>query len=143
MKIQNAIETKLNEAFDARFLQVENESHKHSVPPNSETHFKVTLVSPEFEGLMRVRRHQAIYKVLAEELEGEVHALALHLYSPEEWEASGQAAPERRAKTHHSAATALLPPGGWARARPMAHDEVRRASPESMFPHRRRKVGTH
>ena len=48
MKIQNAIETKLNEAFDARFLQVENESHKHSVPPNSETHFKVTLVSPEF-----------------------------------------------------------------------------------------------
>ncbi|AXS84984.1 MULTISPECIES: BolA family transcriptional regulator [Marinobacter] len=94
MKIQNAIETKLNEAFDARFLQVENESHKHSVPPNSETHFKVTLVSPEFEGQMRVRRHQAIYKVLAEELEGEVHALALHLYSPEEWEASGQVAPE-------------------------------------------------
>ena len=34
MKIQNAIETKLNDAFDARVLQVENESHKHSVPPN-------------------------------------------------------------------------------------------------------------
>ena len=90
MKIQNAIETKLNDAFDARVLQVENESHKHSVPPNSETHFKVTLVSPEFEGQMRVRRHQAIYKVLAEELAGPVHALALHLYSPEEWEATGQ-----------------------------------------------------
>ena len=94
MKIQNAIETKLNDAFDARVLQVENESHKHSVPPNSETHFKVTLVSPEFEGQMRVRRHQAIYKVLAEELAGPVHALALHLYSPEEWEATGQSAPE-------------------------------------------------
>ncbi|KMQ73873.1 BolA family protein [Marinobacter subterrani] len=94
MKIQNAIETKLNDAFDSRLLQVENESHKHSVPPNSETHFKVTLVSPEFEGQMKVRRHQAIYKVLAEELEGGVHALALHLYSPAEWEASGQAVPE-------------------------------------------------
>lgn len=94
MKIQHAIEAKLKDAFDARLLQVENESHKHSVPPNSETHFKVTLVSPEFEGQMKVRRHQAIYKVLAEELEGGVHALALHLYSPQEWEASGQAAPE-------------------------------------------------
>ena len=94
MKIQNAIGTKLGKAFDARLLQVENESHKHSVPPNSETHFKVTLVSPDFQGQMKVKRHQAIYKVLADELAGEVHALALHLYSPEEWQATGQAAPE-------------------------------------------------
>lgn len=95
MKIQNSIENKLSEAFDASHLYVENESHKHSVPPNSETHFKVTMVSPEFVGQMKVRRHQAIYKVLSEELEmaGGVHALALHLYSPEEWEASGQVAP--------------------------------------------------
>jgi len=95
MKIQNTIEAKLSEAFDASILQVENESHKHSVPPNSETHFKVTMVSPAFAGQMKVKRHQGIYKVLAEELEmaGGVHALALHLYSPEEWEASGQVAP--------------------------------------------------
>lgn len=95
MKIQNTIETKLSQAFDASLLHVENESHKHSVPPNSETHFKVTMVSPVFVGQMKVKRHQAIYKVLAEELEVDsgVHALAMHLYSPEEWEASGQVAP--------------------------------------------------
>ncbi|WP_417546005.1 BolA family protein [Marinobacter sp.] len=95
MKMQNAIETKLNEAFDASILLVENESHKHSVPPNSETHFKVTMVSPAFAGQMKVKRHQAVYKLLSEELEmaGGVHALALHLYSPQEWEASGQVAP--------------------------------------------------
>ncbi|HDZ38573.1 MAG TPA: BolA family transcriptional regulator [Marinobacter sp.] len=95
MKIQNTIEAKLNEAFDAKVLQVENESHKHSVPPNSETHFKVTMVSPAFAGQMKVKRHQAIYKLLAEELErvGGVHALALHLYAPDEWEASGQVVP--------------------------------------------------
>lgn len=95
MKMQNAIESKLNEAFDASILQVENESHMHSVPPNSETHFKVTMVSQAFAGQMKVKRHQAIYKVLSEELEmaGGVHALALHLYSPEEWEASGQSVP--------------------------------------------------
>lgn len=94
MKIQNSIEQKLSSAFAVDHLQVANESHKHSVPPNSETHFKVTLVSADFDGQMKVKRHQAIYKVLADELAGEVHALALHLYSPQEWAASGQAAPE-------------------------------------------------
>ncbi|WP_342630680.1 BolA/IbaG family iron-sulfur metabolism protein [Marinobacter alkaliphilus] len=94
MKVQNAIEAKLKDGFAAQLLAVENESHMHSVPPNSETHFKVTLVSPEFAGQMKVKRHQAIYKVLADELAGPVHALALHLYTPEEWAASGQAAPD-------------------------------------------------
>ncbi|MBZ2167609.1 MULTISPECIES: BolA family protein [Marinobacter] len=94
MKIQNSIETKLHQAFSVQALRVENESHKHSVPPNSETHFKVTLVSPDFDGQMKVRRHQAIYNVLAEELAGGVHALALHLYSPDEWQAAGEAAPD-------------------------------------------------
>lgn len=94
MKVQNAIETKLRDAFPAAYLQVENESHNHSVPANSETHFKVTLVSDDFQGLMKVRRHQKIYQVLAQELAGPVHALALHLYTPQEWEASGRASPE-------------------------------------------------
>ncbi|MBS8239734.1 BolA family transcriptional regulator [Marinobacter lipolyticus] len=94
MKVQNSIEQKLSAAFAVDHLRVDNESHKHSVPPNSETHFKVTLVSADFDGQMKVKRHQAIYKVLAEELAGEVHALALHLYSPKEWADSGQSAPE-------------------------------------------------
>lgn len=94
MTIQHTIEQKLEQAFDSDFLAVENESHKHSVPPNSETHFKVTLVSPAFEGQGKVKRHQSIYGLLAEELSAGVHALALHLYSPAEWAESGQAAPE-------------------------------------------------
>ncbi len=85
MKVQKSIEEKLAAGFNASVISVENESHMHSVPPNSETHFKVTLVSADFEGQMKVRRHQAIYKVLADELAGPVHALALHLYTPEEW----------------------------------------------------------
>jgi len=93
MKVQDAIEAKLAEAFRPQQLRVENESHRHSVPPDSETHFKVTLVSPDFEGLSRVQRHQQVYRVLAQEVAGPVHALALHLYTPQEWEASGGAAP--------------------------------------------------
>lgn len=93
MSVQQEIEQKLAGGFDVELLQVENESHMHSVPPNSETHFKVTLVSGNFEGQGKVKRHQAIYKVLADELAGGVHALALHLYTPDEWSVAGGTAP--------------------------------------------------
>lgn len=93
MSVQATIEEKL-QALEPVFLAVENESHRHAVPPNSETHFKVTLVSARFEGLMPVKRHQRIYALLADELSGPVHALALHLYTPEEWQASGGQRPD-------------------------------------------------
>lgn len=93
MSVQARIEDKL-QALDSAYLTVENESHRHSVPANSETHFKVTLVSSRFDGLMPVKRHQQIYAALAEELSGPVHALALHLYTPDEWVARGNARPD-------------------------------------------------
>ena len=94
MTIQTTIEQKLEQAFNSDYLAVENESHKHNVPANSETHFKVTLVSGQFEGQGKVKRHQAIYKLLGDELAGGVHALALHLYTPEEWTKTGEASPD-------------------------------------------------
>ena len=85
-------ETILWQTLEAQFaplhLEVHNESHMHSVPPNSETHFKLVLVSPQFEGKRQVQRHQAVYASLAEEFEQGLHALALHTYSPSEWERS-------------------------------------------------------
>lgn len=88
MALQTHIENKLA-TLSPSVLQVENESHLHNVPANSETHFKVTLVSESFEGMMPVKRHQQIYALLADELSGPVHALALHLYTPGEWSARG------------------------------------------------------
>jgi BolA protein len=90
MSIQTEISQALEEAFDPSALRVENESHRHNVPPDSETHFKVTLVSDRFEGQRSVRRHQAVYAVLNPWLAGPVHALALHTYTPEEWQQAGE-----------------------------------------------------
>lgn len=86
MIIQQDIEQQLQAAFAPAHLRVENESHQHSVPANSETHFKVELVTEQFDGMRKVARHQAVYRVLAEQLAGPVHALALHTYSPSEWD---------------------------------------------------------
>ena len=89
MIVQAEITDALKDAFDPSTLTVENESHRHNVPPNSETHVKVTLVSEFFEGQRSVRRHQSVYAVLGDWLAGPVHALALHTYTPEEWDATG------------------------------------------------------
>lgn len=66
-------------------LDILNESHMHAGPA-TESHFKLVVVSAEFDGKRPVARHQRVYQLLAEELAGPVHALALHLYSPQEWQ---------------------------------------------------------
>lgn len=94
MSVQQQIETKLQGALPLVYIDVVNESHMHSVPPGSETHFKVVLVSPEFDGKRAVARHQLVYRLLQDELAGPVHALALHTYTEAEWRQRDGAAPE-------------------------------------------------
>jgi BolA protein len=91
MSIQELIESKLMAGLAPVHLEVVNESHMHNVPPGSETHFKVVLVSPAFEGLRKVARHRLVYAELAAELAGPVHALSLHTYTAGEWQARGAA----------------------------------------------------
>ncbi|SFX20052.1 BolA family protein [Marinospirillum alkaliphilum] len=91
---ETGIRKKLNAALQPEWLQIENESDRHSGPPGRESHFKITLVSEGFAGLLPVKRHQKIYALLADELAGPVHALALHLYTPQEWLARGEQRPD-------------------------------------------------
>lgn len=93
-----SLTTTLTEQLQTRFaplhLEVHNESHKHSVPPGSESHFKVVVVSPEFAGLSLVQRHRAVNATLGTLFQQGLHALALHTLTPEEWYAQGGQAPE-------------------------------------------------
>ena len=82
---QSIIIKKLDGAFSPDHIEVINESASHNVPEGSESHFKVVLVSRNFEGQSAVKRHQSVYAVLAAELQSGVHALALHAYLPYEW----------------------------------------------------------
>ena len=93
MSIQQTIHDKLSQQFSPEHLEVDNESHMHSVPPDSETHFRVVVVSGQFEGKRKVARHQQVYAALQDQLAGPVHALALHTYTPAEWQERQQAAP--------------------------------------------------
>jgi len=84
--IRETIEEKLKTAFEPSYLDVVDESYRHNVPAGAESHFKVVIVSERFNGERFLGRHRAIYGVLADELAGSVHALALHTYTQKEWE---------------------------------------------------------
>ena len=94
MQVQKQIEEKLRTEFAPLHLEVVNESHMHNVPEGAESHFRVVLVSEAFAGKPLVQRHRAVNGTLAMELQGQVHALALHTMTPEEWFEKGGAAPE-------------------------------------------------
>lgn len=83
--VQETIESKLSAGLSLQHLEVLNESHNHNVPANSETHFKVVVVSKQFDDLALVARHRQINEILKEELAGPVHALAIHAYTAEDW----------------------------------------------------------
>ena len=86
MNTEETIVHKVEEGLQPAFLEVTNESNKHNVPANSETHFKVLVVSQQFEGQSLINRHRIVNKLLKEELSGGVHALALHTMTPPEWD---------------------------------------------------------
>lgn len=84
MKVADILRAKLATLNPAE-LMIDNESHMHNVPDNSETHFKVVIVSDVFEGLRPVQRHQKVYQAVGDLMRAPIHALALHTYTPEEW----------------------------------------------------------
>ena len=84
MSIETSIQTKL-QCFSPVHLDVKNESFMHNVPEGSESHFNVTVVSTQFEGKLLVARHRMVNQILADELAGKIHALALHTMTPDEW----------------------------------------------------------
>jgi BolA-like protein 1 len=88
--VQQTLEAKLAAALQPLHLEVVNESSMHNVPRGSETHFKVLVVSPAFEGLGLVDRHRRVNDTLRDELRAGVHALSIRALTPSQW-SEGQA----------------------------------------------------
>ena len=85
MQIHDQIKRKIEDVFKPQTFDIINESHLHSHSKNTESHFKLIIVSTLFTSLSLIERHQEVYKTLSEEVKN-IHALSLKLYSPEEWE---------------------------------------------------------
>ncbi len=67
-------------------------------------HFFATIVSPDFEGLSRVRRHQRVYAALGDRMREQIHALSMKTLTPTEHAAAPEAPgsnPGSGAAQHH------------------------------------------
>jgi acid stress-induced BolA-like protein IbaG/YrbA len=64
------------------------ESHA-LVRSEDNTHFEAVVVSSGFEGKRSLARHQMVYATLGELMGGEIHALSIKAFTPEEWEQAG------------------------------------------------------
>ncbi len=88
MTVASRIEAKLNEALAPAHVTVTDDSARHAghagARPGGETHFTVQIVSERFAGKSRVARHRMVYELLAGEIAGGVHALALKTLTPDE-----------------------------------------------------------
>ena len=73
------VQARIAQGLECSHLVVEGDGH----------HFEAQIVSAEFAGKSRVQRQQRVYQTVRAELDsGELHALSLKTFTPEEWEAA-------------------------------------------------------
>lgn len=82
----------LSEALLPVHLNIIDDSESHR-RPGVETHFTVLAVSDKFQALTRIARHRLVNVLMDNEFKTGLHALSLHLYTPEEWEKRGNPTP--------------------------------------------------
>jgi BolA protein len=85
-EIAETMRRKLMAALAPSALVIDDDSHRHAghggSRPGGESHFNVMVESAAFAGLRSVERQRLVYRLLAEELAGPVHALSLDLRVP-------------------------------------------------------------
>ncbi len=81
--VKDIIKEKLTAAFSPEAIKVLDDSHHHAghagAREGGESHFTVRMTATSLKGLSRVKQQQAIYKELADEMAGPIHALVLKI----------------------------------------------------------------
>ena len=82
--IENKIINSLINSMNVSSLKVLNESFMHNVPKDSESHFKIVIVSNDFKNLSLIQRHKLVYKSL-DSIMNNIHALSIQSFSDDEF----------------------------------------------------------
>lgn len=88
MSVSKTIHSKISDRLPSSIVEVVDESHLHAghagAREGGQSHFRLRVVSDQFEGLSRVARQRMINDILREELAGPIHALAMKTLTPDE-----------------------------------------------------------
>ena len=88
MSRKEKIEQILREALSALYVEVKDGSALHAGHAGAASgggHYRVTIVSPMFEGKRLIEQHRMVYQALAREMQKDIHALALNTLTPSQW----------------------------------------------------------
>lgn len=85
------IESRLRAALAVTELQVIDDSHKHAGHAGAAAgggHYRVLVVSPDFNGKNTMARHRLVYAAMGDAMRNDViHALSIKALTPEEHQA--------------------------------------------------------
>ena len=82
--IELKIINNLNESMNISSLKIINESFMHNVPEDSESHFKIIIISNDFKKLSQINRHKLVYKNL-DTIMNDIHAVSIQSFSEDEF----------------------------------------------------------
>ena len=89
MTTQDKIRSILKTQFTAHHVEVTDQSSLHDGHPEAQKsgggHYAIIVVSTRFADKNLLERHRMIYQALQKELKGEIHALSIKAFSPEEY----------------------------------------------------------
>ena len=77
---------RLQQALRPEALDIEDDSAAHAGHAGARGggHFNVTIVSARFVGQSLIKRHRMVYDAVADMMDGEIHALSMKTYAPDE-----------------------------------------------------------
>jgi acid stress-induced BolA-like protein IbaG/YrbA len=80
----------MNSQEIAGLIRTQLPSADTRVTSPDDVHFEAVVIASEFSGKRTLERHRLVYAALGERMGREVHALALQVFTPEEWAARSQ-----------------------------------------------------
>jgi len=81
---------RLARGLGAEHVELTDESERHAGHAGAAGgagHYRVAVVSARFAGLGAVARHRLVYDAVGDLIPGEIHALAIAAFTPDEWRA--------------------------------------------------------
>ena len=87
-RIKNLLESNLN----IHSISIDDLSHKHKNHNNEGGgHYKINLISDDFENISLLDRHKKIYMILKDMIKKEIHAVSLNLLTIKEYSKKSEA----------------------------------------------------
>ncbi|CAL4324088.1 DNA-binding transcriptional regulator BolA [Buchnera aphidicola (Thelaxes suberi)] len=80
----NKIEKKIKEKINVISLSINNESYLHN-NKNKQQHYKIVIISNQFNNITLIERHRTIYKILNNEFNKSIFSLNLYTFTLIEW----------------------------------------------------------